>query len=372
MRRKIMRMVGTMLALVLALGITGCGKTPIDYGDAESFEEALNDGEDLEGAVVRFEALELHPDSAMGYDIWAGEHLNFISSRNPKVKEGDTVVVRATRIENILGSWIIKYEIVNNAEADKNTITKKDKKTSRASEKEEETDDEQGITEDEEEDEDNEEEGIHLSSGNNEEIEERKEDESSQTTEEIDKQLDIRAKMTKDHQAVVFITNNSQTIIDELEVQINYLDASGNTIDMDSDGHDMILPGSTVVSQMDVPSSGFDDSEIEYRFSIGDHPGYKNHAEDVTVEANPGNDCVIVKITNNGDVTIDEIEYDVVLFKGDDPVTITFPNDIYDLAPGSSKTEKESTFNMETFDDYVYGKDYDRIEVYLNQAHTFR
>lgn len=50
----------------------------IDYADAESFEAALNEGEDLEGKIVQFEALELHPDSAVGYNVWAGEHLNFI------------------------------------------------------------------------------------------------------------------------------------------------------------------------------------------------------------------------------------------------------------------------------------------------------
>ena len=43
----------------------------IDYADAESFEAVLNEGEDLEGKIVQFEALELHPDSAVGYNVWA-------------------------------------------------------------------------------------------------------------------------------------------------------------------------------------------------------------------------------------------------------------------------------------------------------------
>lgn len=49
----------------------------IDYGDAESFEVALNEGKNLEGKVVRFVAGEFHPDSKLGYNVWAGEHLNF-------------------------------------------------------------------------------------------------------------------------------------------------------------------------------------------------------------------------------------------------------------------------------------------------------
>ena len=77
-------------------------KVIIDYGDAESFEAALNEGENLEGKVVRFVAGELHPQSKLGYNVWAGEHLNFVSSRNPDIQEGDTVTVRITSIENLL------------------------------------------------------------------------------------------------------------------------------------------------------------------------------------------------------------------------------------------------------------------------------
>lgn len=95
----------------------------IDYADAESFEMALNAGENLEGKIVQFEALELHPDSAMGYNVWAGEHLNFISSRNPDIKAGDLVVVKCEVIESLMGSWYIKYEKVDNAVIADSTIS---------------------------------------------------------------------------------------------------------------------------------------------------------------------------------------------------------------------------------------------------------
>ena len=192
-----------------------------------------------------------------------------------------------------------------------------------------------------------------------------------QSAQDVSDKLDIQAKVTLDGQVAVFATNNSDTVIDELELQINYIDENGNTIDMDTDGHDMVLPGYTVVSKMDVPSVDFADAQIEYEVSLGDHPSYVNHSEDVVVESNPGNDCVIVKITNNSDVQIREIEYDVVLFKGDDVVTICYPNDIYDVAPGATETEKESVYSAKTYQPLKYGTDYDRIEVYLNQAHTF-
>ncbi len=110
---------------VLLLSLTACGgsKTVVDYGDAAAFEEALNRGENLEGKTVMFTAREFHPDSKLGYNIWAGEHLNFVSERNPDVKVGDTVAVKATKIANILGSWIIGYEKVSNAVVGETTIT---------------------------------------------------------------------------------------------------------------------------------------------------------------------------------------------------------------------------------------------------------
>lgn len=95
----------------------------IDYGDAESFEAALNEGKNLEGKVVRFIAGEFHPQSKLGYNVWAGEHLNFVSSRNPDIQEGDTVTVKTTTIENMAGSWVINYEKVENAVVGKDTIT---------------------------------------------------------------------------------------------------------------------------------------------------------------------------------------------------------------------------------------------------------
>ena len=97
-------------------------KNVIDYGDAESFETALNEGKNLEGKIVRFVAGEFHPNSAWGYNVWAGEHLNFVSSEHPDIQEGDTVVVKVTTVKNALGSWIINYEKVENAAANDNTI----------------------------------------------------------------------------------------------------------------------------------------------------------------------------------------------------------------------------------------------------------
>lgn len=82
----------------------------------------MHAGENLEGKVVQFVVGELHPQSALGFNLWAGEHLNFVSNRNPDYKQGDTAVVRTTTIESNLGSWIIHYEKVENGVINERTI----------------------------------------------------------------------------------------------------------------------------------------------------------------------------------------------------------------------------------------------------------
>lgn len=100
-----------IMIAIIVLSMSGCSEeVAVDYANAESFEAALNNGEDLDGKVVTFLAGEVQPQSAYGYDIWAGEHLNFVSENNPNVDKGDVVTVRITEIKSVLGSWIISYE----------------------------------------------------------------------------------------------------------------------------------------------------------------------------------------------------------------------------------------------------------------------
>ena len=111
-------LVSAMLSLLLCSCGGGPGGTEVDYGDAAAFEEALNRGDNLENKTLMFTVTELHPDSALGFNVCGGEHLNFISSRNPDLKVGDTAGVKATEI----GSWIIKYEKIDNPIIGDNTI----------------------------------------------------------------------------------------------------------------------------------------------------------------------------------------------------------------------------------------------------------
>ena len=115
-------LVSAMLSLLLCSCGGGPGGTEVDYGDAAAFEEALNRGDNLENKTLMFTVTELHPDSALGFNVCGGEHLNFISSRDPDLKVGDTAGVKATEITSLLGSWIIKYEKIDNPIIGDNTI----------------------------------------------------------------------------------------------------------------------------------------------------------------------------------------------------------------------------------------------------------
>ncbi len=90
----------------------------LDYGNDKAFETALNNGETLDGKTVRFTAKEIHPDSALGFNIFGGEHLNFVFESDPGVKEGETVCVRAKKVEPFATSWVISSEIVDAVEGD--------------------------------------------------------------------------------------------------------------------------------------------------------------------------------------------------------------------------------------------------------------
>ena len=113
-----MKKIWLTLLLCLCVGCvclacdSGRPVTP-DYDSAAAYETALENGEDTLGRTVSFTVGEIKPDSLFGYDLWAGEHLNFVSDINPNVHVGDRLTVRITDVRNVLGSWIIRYEMIS-------------------------------------------------------------------------------------------------------------------------------------------------------------------------------------------------------------------------------------------------------------------
>lgn len=102
-----------VLVIVGTLVLSACGnkapqrESPYDYMDAETFEKALNEGEDTVGKTVEFVINDVKPDSALGYNLWAGEHLNFLPIEKPEAKAGESIVVRVISVEMFVDSWVI-------------------------------------------------------------------------------------------------------------------------------------------------------------------------------------------------------------------------------------------------------------------------
>ena len=92
----------------LTMIISACGQKKADYS-AKTAESALNSGKDIEGKTVKFKVQKLEPNSAFGYNLETGKHLNFVSNDNPKVGEGDTVIVKVKKTTSAIGSYIITY-----------------------------------------------------------------------------------------------------------------------------------------------------------------------------------------------------------------------------------------------------------------------
>jgi len=82
-----------------------------DYATAEEFEAALNEGHDLTGKSVSFVVTDIRPNSAFGYNLITGKHLNFCSPKNPGYGIGDTVTVKVTSVTSVLGSYVIYYDL---------------------------------------------------------------------------------------------------------------------------------------------------------------------------------------------------------------------------------------------------------------------
>lgn len=194
----------------------------------------------------------------------------------------------------------------------------------------------------------------------------------AETEAEVTAELDVKVAVTDDNKAAVFITNKSRTVIDWLEVQMEYLDENGQVIDLSQDIQELVLPEHMVVSSLEIPKVEFADARIQYMAHLDGMCSLEvNHLDEVEIACNAGNNCVIVQAKNNSAETIDYMKYIVALYKGDKLVSLCHPGYISSLASGQSATQKIYAYSELTYDNYIYGTDYDRIEVYLNQAYSY-
>lgn len=112
-----------IILFALAFLFSGCDSNTvedissytIDYSNAETFESALNDGTTVKGKVVQLYVKEYAPNSILGINCHAGEHLNFLFEDDLDVDTGDTIVVKITEEPSkvfLLGSWKVPCEFI--------------------------------------------------------------------------------------------------------------------------------------------------------------------------------------------------------------------------------------------------------------------
>ena len=90
----------------------------LDYDNEVDFEKDLKNKVDVVGKTVKFVAKEIKPQSIYGYNVWAGEHLNFVSSDNMNIEVGEEVIVKVTSTKCVMSnSWIIRYELIGKDKA---------------------------------------------------------------------------------------------------------------------------------------------------------------------------------------------------------------------------------------------------------------
>ena len=86
----------------------------VDYSDVALFEQDVNNNEDLVGKTVTFTVNEVRPDSLLGYNIFGGEHLNFVSDEGKGLKAGDEITVIVTGVKHVIGnSYKVSYVLLD-------------------------------------------------------------------------------------------------------------------------------------------------------------------------------------------------------------------------------------------------------------------
>lgn len=84
----------------------------IHYSSAEEFEKALDEGTDVDGAIVDFVLKDYKYSETENDNIYkAGEHLNFISDAKPIVEVGQKMTVKVVSTSLINGTyWVVRFE----------------------------------------------------------------------------------------------------------------------------------------------------------------------------------------------------------------------------------------------------------------------
>lgn len=178
----------------------------------------------------------------------------------------------------------------------------------------------------------------------------------------IEDKVEVKWEATDSRDVCIFLTNNATEAIPYVEGKVLYKDSEGKTIDIAEFYFNSVLAGSTVAHcayAWDVTDE-WETYEVTYTLNMDSDLGEKNHVAKCVVGSNVGDENIIVEIKNDSGVKLDEVEYVVVFYKEDQIVYAGYPEDRYEISIENGATY---TGKVET-----RGNEYDRYEVYLNEA----
>ncbi len=102
-----------------------------------------------------------------------------------------------------------------------------------------------------------------------------------------------------------------------MEVEMVLYDKDGNIIETVSDGHDVFLPGSTVVTQKSISTDSADAfGSLKVIIDTEKYTNhYVNHVENLDIKGSVNGEKVFLQVVNNDPEEIEEIEIVVVFYK---------------------------------------------------------
>lgn len=178
----------------------------------------------------------------------------------------------------------------------------------------------------------------------------------------------VSCTVTESSTLVAIFENTGDIVVPDFEAQFLLKDANGNILSTEKDGHDVVLPHSQVVSRISLFGSEYDNIDsVEVLIDADKNTNtYENHAAQLDIKSNIGNDCVIAQITNKSGVKIEELEVVTVFFKGD--VVVGAEEQEETQIPDGSLTVMQFSI---PYDKQYNRVNYDAYKVYINQAHTW-
>ncbi len=177
----------------------------------------------------------------------------------------------------------------------------------------------------------------------------------------LQKNISYTSALTKNGSLVVFVKNSNKVVV-ELEVEVEYYDANGLLVKSDSDSLYAVDSNNEVAIEFWLTPDSFDNYKIYVDVNATNAISYSNKLE--IVHNNTGKE-ITVQVKNPTENIIDNIGVSIVYYLNDQVVGID-TDSAYDIKPNRSGNFE---FNYPT--DRRYNNVlFDKYKVFVNEAYS--